>query len=231
MSTLSQQKSALGLSSFVAKTFVWMFIALIVSAAFSMWFASSPALMSMLIEKSADGKQALTLTGWATMFAPLAFVLIMSFGYSNLSANTLKLLYLLYSAVNGISLSFILLYYTTGSLIGCFLGTALMFGVFAMYGYTTKKDLTSWGSILFMGIIGLIISLIINMILGSTVLDYLISIAGVLIFTGLTAYDVQMIKKQYYEGEKGAIMAALNLYLDFLNLFLYVLRLFGVKSK
>lgn len=229
--SLAKDKSSLGLSSFMSTTFIWMFFALMVSALFSVWFASSPDLMAMLMTKTAEGKAALTASGWVVLFAPLGFVLLMSFGYESLSANMLTFLFIVYAAVNGISLSFILLFYTAGSVLGCFVTAALMFGIFAVYGYTTKKDLSSWGNILFMGLIGLIIALVFNAFLGSKLIDYIISIAGVIIFTALTAYDVQKIKSEYYDGKKGAIMAALNLYLDFINLFLYLLRLFGVKNK
>jgi FtsH-binding integral membrane protein len=179
--------------------------------------------------------------GFIVMFAPLGFVLLMSFGYSRLSAPVLVLLFVVYSALNGISFSFILLNYTASSVFGCFLSTAAMFGIMAFMGYTTKQDLTKFGRILFMGIIGLIVACLINLFMHSSSLDYLISFIGVAIFTGLTAYDVQKLKNigagiQYADVpasdvKKVSIMGALNLYLDFINLFLFLLRLFGGRRN
>ena len=212
--------------SFLARVFMLMFIALGVSAFFAISFGNSPDLMATLMTKMPDKKISLTALGWVVMFAPLIFVMIMSFGYQSLSKPSLMLLFMLYAAINGISLSFIMLAYTTASLVGCFLSTAAMFGVMGAWGYITKKDLSSWGSILFTALIGIIISLFINMWLHSHMLDYIISIIGVVVFCALTAYDVQKLKSMAYD-DKAAIMGALELYLDFLNLFLFLLRLFG----
>jgi FtsH-binding integral membrane protein len=212
--------------SFLARVFMLMFIALGVSAFFAISFGNSPDLMATLMTKMPDKKISLTALGWVVMFAPLIFVMIMSFGYQSLSKPSLMLLFMLYAAINGISLSFIMLAYTTASLVGCFLSTAAMFGVMGAWGYITKKDLSSWGSILFTALIGIIISLFINMWLHSHMLDYIISIIGVVVFCALTAYDVQKLKSMAY-NDKAAIMGALELYLDFLNLFLFLLRLFG----
>ena len=220
--------------NFMANVFIWMFAALGISALFALLFSNNLTLLSYLIDFEA-GKMAPL--GWIVMFAPLGFVLLMSFGYSRLSAPVLTLLFLLYAAINGISFSFILLTYTAGSVIGCFLSAAAMFGVMAILGYTTSKDLTSFGRILMMALIGIIIAMIINFFLKSGTMDYIISIIGVMIFTGLTAYDVQKLKRigagiEYgdvpaTETKKLAVMGALSLYLDFINIFLFLLRLFG----
>jgi FtsH-binding integral membrane protein len=161
----------------------------------------------------------------------------MSFAFNRLSTGLLTLFFIAYSVATGISLSFILLLYTSGSVIGCFAAASAMFGIMAFMGYTTDKDLTSFGRILTMGLIGIVIASLINMFLGSSGLEYIISIVGVAVFTGLTAYDVQTLKRigagLEYEGtnntqvSKLAIMGALRLYLDFINLFLMLLRLFG----
>lgn len=151
------------------------------------------------------------------------------------------LLFIVYSGITGITLSFVLLTYAASSVFGCFASAAAMFGVMAFMGYTTNKDLTSFGRIMTMGLIGIVIASVINMFLGNSTMDYIISFIGVLVFTGLTAYDVQKIKRigegfdengQVLEGDvkKFAIMGALTLYLDFINLFLMLLRLFGKRD-
>jgi len=175
------------------------------------------------------------------MFAPLGFVLLMSFGYQRLSAPVLVLLFVIYSALNGITFSFILLTYTSGTVLACFLSAAAMFGLMAFMGYTTKQDLTKFGRILFMGLIGIIVASLINLFMGNSTLDYIISFIGVMIFTGLTAYDVQKLKNigagiQYADVpasdvKKVSILGALYLYLDFINLFLFLLRLFGGRRN
>lgn len=215
--------------SFLARVFMLMFIALGVSAFFAISFGNSPDLMATLMTRMPDKKISLTALGWVVMFAPLLFVFIMSLGYSSLSKTSLMLLFMLYAAINGISLSFIMLAYTTASLVGCFLSAAAMFGVMGAWGYITKKDLSSWGSILFTALIGIIISLFINMWLHSHIFNYIISIIGVIVFCALTAYDVQKLKSMAYD-DKSAIMGALELYLDFLNIFLFILRLFGASK-
>lgn len=224
--------------SFMSNVFMWMFVALGVSAICAYLFATTPALLEMLF--SADGRH-LSIFGYAVMFAPLGFVLLMSFGYQRLSAPALVVIFLLYAAITGISLSFILLAYTAGSVLGCFLSAAAMFGVMAVMGYTTKQDLTTFGRIMTMGLIGIVIAMVINFFLHSSTMSYIISIIGVMVFTGLTAYDVQRLKRIgagiEYEGvpatevKKLSILGALRLYLDFINLFLMLLRLFGSRRN
>src|SRR6185369_9258957 len=221
--------------NFMANVFAYMFLALGVSALFAYLFSTNLELLSYLFTNK--GPNAL---GFIVIFAPLGFVLLMSFGYSRLSAPVLILLFVLYSAVNGISFSVILVTYAASSVLACFLSAAAMFGVMAFMGYTTKHDLTKFGRILIMGLIGIIVASIINIFMGSSSLDYLISFLGVMIFTGLTAYDVQKLKNigagiQYADVpasdvKKVSILGALNLYLDFINLFLFLLRLFGRRD-
>jgi FtsH-binding integral membrane protein len=224
--------------NFMANVFAYMFMALGISALFAYLFASNPELRQYLINDSNTGLNAL---GYIVMFAPIGFVLLMSFGFSKLSAPVLVLLFVVYSALTGISFGFILLRYTSGTVLACFLSSAAMFGIMAFMGYTTKQDLTKFGRILFMGLIGIIVASIINLFMGSSSLDYLISFLGVMIFTGLTAYDVQKLKNigagiQYADVpasdvKKISILGALNLYLDFINLFLFLLRLFGGRRN
>ncbi|HEY1031755.1 MAG TPA: Bax inhibitor-1/YccA family protein [Flavipsychrobacter sp.] len=220
--------------TFMANVFLWMFAALGISAFCAYLFASTPTLMLSLINETTGGLNPL---GWVVMFAPLGFVLTMSFAFNRLSAAAMVGFFIAYAAVTGVSLSFILLIYTTGSVISCFAAASLMFGIMAVMGYTTDKDLTSFGRILTMGLIGIVIASLINMFIGSDRMGYIISIVGVAVFTGLTAYDVQKLKRIgegiEYEGASAAdtkklsIMGALTLYLDFINLFLMLLRLFG----
>jgi FtsH-binding integral membrane protein len=170
---------------------------------------------------------------WVVMLAPLAFVLVLSFGINKLSAGTMQVIFWAFAAAMGISLSSIFAVYEMGSIVRVFLITAASFGALSLYGYTTKRDLTGWGSFLLMGLVGLIIASIVNMIWPSGVLGFAIPVIGVLIFAGLTAYDTQKIKESYYEADdsettgKKQIMGALSLYLDFINLFMMLLRLVG----
>jgi FtsH-binding integral membrane protein len=220
--------------NFMANVFAYMFMALGISALFAYIFILNPQWQESLMNATHTNLNTL---GFIVMFAPLGFVLLMSFGYSRLSAPALIILFIIYSALNGISFSFILLQFTSGTVLACFLSASAMFGIMAFMGYTTKQDLTKFGRILFMGLIGIIVASLINLFMHNDTLDYLISFIGVMIFTGLTAYDVQKLKNigsgiQYADVpandvKKVSILGALNLYLDFINLFLFLLRLFG----
>lgn len=217
--------------TFLSSVFSWMFAALAITAIVAYYFGNSAALLSNLINVEVGG---LTTLGYVVMFAPFAFVLLISFGFNRLSYPTLLFLFLIYSAVMGMSLSFIFLMYTSGSIFSTFIAASGMFGVMSVVGYTTKTDLTKFGSIMMMGLVGIIIASVINFFMQSDTMDYVISFIGVLVFTGLTAYDVQKLKNIGAGVEMGnsttsklVIMGALNLYLDFINLFLMLLRLFG----
>ena len=172
---------------------------------------------------------------WIIALAPLGVVLYMSFGIRGMSASRAQTMFWVFSFLMGLSLSSILLTYTGESIARVFFITASTFGAMSIYGYTTKRDLTGFGSFLFMGLIGIIIASIVNIFMQSPALYYGISILGVLIFVGLTAYDTQKIKNMYmaYDSAevaaKKAIMGALTLYLDFINLFIMLLRLFGQR--
>jgi len=170
---------------------------------------------------------------WLFMLAPLAMVFVISFGIQRLAPATAQLLFWVFSALMGVSLSSIFLVYTHSSIVQVFFITAASFGALSLYGYTTRRDMSGMGSFLIMGLFGIIIASLVNMFLGSAGLQFAISVIGVLVFVGLTAYDTQKIKEWYVASDDGATMGkkaifgALNLYLDFINLFLMLLRLFG----
>lgn len=216
------------------QVFAWMFGGLILTSISSLYFGLNPDALRYLISVSETGAK-LNVLGWIVMLAPLGFVLVMSFAFKKLSYIQLASIFILYALVNGISLGFIFYVYDIGSIFKAFVSASALFGIMAVAGYTTKTDLTSFGRIMFFGLIGIIVASLINFFLKSSTMDYVISIFGVIIFTGLTAYDVQKIKALSYESDgsvvyrKLGIMGALNLYLDFINLFLYLLRLFGGK--
>ena len=231
-STFSQTNS--NVKTFMANVFSWMFLALIITSVAAWWFANDLSLLRLLITE--EGK--MSMLGWVVMLAPIGFVLLMSFAFNKLSYTTLIILFITYAALVGISLSFVLLAYTLSSVFLTFAITAGMFGTMAVVGYTTKTDLTSFGKILMMALVGVIIATVVNMFMHSSALNYIISYVGVAVFTGLTAYDVQKLKLigqgTTYGDEntkKLSIMGALTLYLDFINLFLMLLRLFGDRRN
>jgi hypothetical protein len=170
---------------------------------------------------------------YVIIFAPLALVFFLSFRIDRMSVGAAQATFWVYAGLLGVSLSFIFIAYAMSSITQVFFITAATFGTMSLWGYTTSRDLTGWGSFLFMGLIGIIIAMVVNIFLGSSALDFAISVIGVLVFTGLTAYDTQKIKEMYTINDDGtvsgrkAIMGALRLYLDFINLFLMLLRLFG----
>ncbi|MBX2906543.1 MAG: Bax inhibitor-1/YccA family protein [Taibaiella sp.] len=221
---------------FMAGVFSWMFAALGISAIFAVLFASSPALLEHLLQATDKGMK-LSPLGWIITLAPLGFIFAMTFAFQRLSPTLMTAFFLAYAACTGMSLSFLLLVYTTGSVVGCFATASIMFGVMAVMGYTTDKDLTSFGSILMMGLVGMIIAMMVNWFMHSQALAYVISLVGVAVFTGLTAYDVQKLKRIGAGVEYGNVSAgdtkklslfgALTLYLDFINLFIMLLRVFG----
>ena len=222
--------------TFMASVFIWMTVAMAVTAITAYLFASSADLIGNLVNLQ-TGK--MTGLGWVVTFAPFAFVLLMSMGFQRLSPAIMTLLFLAFAVLMGMSLSFILLIYTAASVYKTFLVTAGMFGVMAFLGYTTKTDLTKFGSIMMMGLFGMIIAMLVNMFMHSSTMEYIISVAGVLIFTGLTAYDVQKLKRigagtGMAAGDanvrKLSILGALTLYLDFINLFLFLLRFLGDRK-
>ncbi|MDP6351480.1 MAG: Bax inhibitor-1/YccA family protein [Alphaproteobacteria bacterium] len=216
-----------GLRAYMLKIYNYMGLALGVTGAVAFAVASSPAMMQAI-----HG----TALAWVVMLAPLAFILVLSFGINKLKVGTAQLLFWLFAGAMGLSLSWIFAVYTGTSIARVFFITAGVFGAMSLYGYTTKRSLSGLGSFLFMGLIGLIIASVVNMFLASSAMQFIISVIGVLIFTGLTAYDTQKLKHMYYEAdgaavaEKKAIFGALTLYLDFVLLFQYLLMLLGNRE-
>lgn len=219
---------------FIANVFLWMFLALGISAFCAYLFASDANLLRLLVNFNTGQRTGL---GTIVMFSPLAFVLVMSFGINRISSPVLILLFLAFAALMGMSLSFIFLAYTASSIAGVFITASAVFGVMAVAGYVTHQDLTSFGGIMFMGLVGIIIASVVNMFIASDQLSKIISYISVAVFVGLTAYDVQKLKRigaglEYGQASasKMAIMGALTLYLDFINLFLSLLRIFGRRK-
>jgi FtsH-binding integral membrane protein len=216
---------------FIASVFMWMFVALGISSLAAYSFALSPTLLRFLFD---DTTRQPTILFYVAMFSPLAFVLLIRYGLNRISYIGLSLLFIAYSLATGISLTFILLVYTSSSVLGVFLTSSIVFGVMAVAGYTTKTDLTKFGSLMIMGLVGIVIASLVNIFLHSSGLDMIISYIGVAVFVGLTAYDVQKLKRigaglEYGDAsyKKMALMGGLTLYLDFINLFLMLLRIFG----
>ena len=220
---------------FLAKVFNWMAIGLGLTGVIAFLTINSQTALQMLFTVQ-DGYAKPNMLLYGLLIAELGMVFYLSARIQKISAQAATGIFLGYSALNGVTLSTILLYYTASSVTATFFVTAGMFGAMAVYGFVTKKDLSSWGSFLFMGLIGIIIASVVNMFLGSSMMSWIISGIGVIIFTGLTAYDVQQITRMGEQGimnggesaiRKGAIMGALKLYLDFINLFLMLLRFMG----
>ena len=231
--TQSQSYNGTLAKNFISNVFSWMGIALSITALTAYYFGTDAELISLLMNETGG----FSTLGWIVMIAPFGLVLLMGLGFNKLSYTALVLVFGVYAILMGMSLSFILLIYTAASIFKTFLVTALLFGVMAVIGYTTKTDLTKFGSILMMGVIGLVIASVVNMFMHSPAMDYIISFVGVLIFTGLTAYDVQKLKRigsgleyQNSDVNKLTIMGALTLYLDFINLFLFLLRFMGNRK-
>jgi len=224
---------------FFANVFTWMFVALAISTLAAYFINSSLEAQSYLINPITGGR---TTLGTVAMFAPLALVLLMGAGFSRLSYGVLVGIFILFASLLGISLSYILVVYNLGSVVGCFAAATGIFGIMAVLGYTTEVDLSKFGPILMVGLVGLIIASVVNWILQSARFDYIMSFFGVALFTALTAYDVQKIKRiglgieangdqiVAVDSKKLAIMSALTLYLDFLNIFLFLLRIFGGRK-
>nr|WP_315381400.1 Bax inhibitor-1/YccA family protein [uncultured Sphingomonas sp.] len=225
-----------GLRSYMLSVYNYMLSGVLLTGIVALAFGKVPELQRVLFQavETARGPSVQpTLLGWVVMISPLAIVFAMSFGQNRMSEGTLKALFFAYAGLLGASLSTIFVTYTDMSIAQVFFGTAAGFGALSLYGYTTKKDLSGFGTFLIIGLVGLIVASIVNLFLQSGTMSLVISAIGVLIFAGLTAYDTQKIKSIYAyvagtpQQGKVAIMGALNLYLDFINMFLFLLRLFG----
>ena len=211
------------------KVYVWMTLALVLTGVTAYGVATSPGIMNALFTNQ--------LLFWGLVIAEFALVIGISAAINKLSLTTATLMFVLYSVINGAVLSSIFIIYTMSSIASVFFITAGTFAVMALIGYTTKTDLSSMGKILFMALIGIIIATVVNILLKSTGLEMILSYLGVLVFVGLTAYDSQKIKNMLLmapdasEGaQKLALLGALTLYLDFINLFIYLLRIFGRRE-
>jgi len=232
-----QTAPAVNTRSLVSSVFTWMFAGLALTTLTSLLFKFVPGLYEMMVVEQ-DGIKYQTMFGKIIGWAPLVMILIMSFGYKKLSYPALAVSFLAFSAVFGIGLSYIFSYYDIGAIYKAFVSATVLFGLMAFVGYTTKTDLTKLGSILMIGLIAIIISSLLNVFLfKSSQMDLIISIIGVIIFTGLTAYDMQKIKNMAAMNDgsatfkKLAVWGALDLYLDFINLFMFLLRIFGGRRN
>jgi FtsH-binding integral membrane protein len=222
-----------GLRSYMLSVYNYMASGILLTGIVALLMVSSGAVDS-LIAIRAGGRVGLSGLGWIVSLAPLGLVFWLSFGINRMAASTAKAIFWAYAALVGASLSTLLLVYTGSSVAQAFFATAAAFGGLSLWGYTTKRDLTGWGSFLLIGLVGLIVASIINAIWYSGPMGFAISVIGVLIFAGLTAYHTQKIKSMYFmaggtgeAAQKTAVMGALTLYLDFINMFLLLLRLFG----
>ncbi len=248
-----------GLRAHMNKVYGLMAVAMVLTGVVSYAFGSSDALISILRDPITMRPNIL---GWIVMFAPLGMVMFMGSAVSRMSQAGAQLFFYTFAAIMGLSLSWIFAVYTDVSIVKTFLVTAISFASLSLYGYTTKKDISAWGSFLIMGVVGLVIAMIVNIFMQSAALDFAVSALGVLIFAGLTAYDTQKIKTMYLQARqqgggisahsmgrrrvqanvgmgdmdteemtgKLAIFGALTLYLDFINLFMFLLRFMGSRD-
>jgi hypothetical protein len=224
-----------GLRAHMNKVYGLMSVGMLLTGAVAWAVGTSDALMQVF--RTAEGS--ITILGWVVMFAPLIMVFAFGAVINRLSVAGAQLFFYAYAAVMGLSLAWIFQAFTGVSIAQTFLITAIAFAGLSLYGYTTKKDLSGFGTFLMMGVIGLVVAIIVNIFLASSALMFAISVIGVLIFAGLTAYDTQNIKNTYLQhaqaGDsewlgKAAIMGALQLYLDFINLFMFLLQFMGNRE-
>jgi len=211
-------------NSLIRQVYAWMGGGLLITALMAMATISSPALFSAIIGNR--------LVFYALIIGEIGLVIGISRAINKISASVASFLFLLYAALNGVTMSVIFAVYTAESITSTFVITAATFGAMSVFGYVTKRDLSGWGSFLFMGLIGVVIASLVNIFVGSSAVSWIISVIGVIVFTGLTAYDTWKIKAMAatgVEGRKPAILGALTLYLDFINLFLMLLRLLGSR--
>ena len=222
-----------GLRAYMSKVYSLMAVAMVITGGVAYYVGNSPDLLVAIFASPLK---------WVAMFGPLAFVFLFAATVHKMSASVAQIVFWAFAAMMGVSISFIFAVYTGASIAQTFFVTAIAFLSLSLYGYTTKKDLSGWGTFLIMGVIGLIIASIVNIFLQSSALEFAVSALGVLIFAGLTAYDTQRLKNEYIhfsqmgrEGaailQKGAIMGALSLYLNFLNMFMFLLQFLGAARE
>ena len=223
------QSSALSFPALMSKVYLWMTLALVVTGMTAYYVASTPAILYAIVSNQ--------IAFWGLFIGELVLMFVLSSRIMSLSFVTASLMFVIYSIMNGVFFSFILLAYTEQSIATTFLITAGTFGAMSLFGFVTKRDLSTMGRILFMLLIGLIIATVVNIFMKAEGLTLILNYAGVVIFVGLTAYDTQSIKQMLQEhgdkegAEKIALLGSLSLYLDFINLFIYLLRFFGESRK
>ena len=216
-----------GLRSYMLRVYNYMASGLLLTGIVAYLTASSPEMLAVIYG---------TPLMWVVFLAPLGMVFFLSARIHKMSATTAQALFWVYAALVGLSIASIFVVYTQESIFRAFVYAAAGFAALSLFGYTTKKDLSGIGSFCFMGLIGIVIASVVNIFIGSSMVQWVVSVIGVLVFAGLTAYDTQTIKEMYYEGDgaavatKKSVMGALKLYLDFLNLFLMLLYLFGNRE-
>ncbi|MCE9523953.1 MAG: Bax inhibitor-1/YccA family protein [Alphaproteobacteria bacterium] len=216
-----------GLRAHMLSVYNYMALGVALTGLVAYFVSSSPALVNAVFG---------TPLVWVAIFAPVGLVLALSFGINRMSAGTAQLVFWLYAALNGVSLATIFIVYPVADITRVFFISAATFGALSLYGYSTPRSLSSWGSFLFMGLVGVFLASVVNIFLASSALTFAVSVIGVLVFAGLTAYDTQKIKEMYLEADDGetsgkkAVMGALSLYLDFINLFLMLLRLLSNRN-
>jgi hypothetical protein len=218
----SRDRAIIAQNTFIRQVYAWMGAGLLITALMAFFTVSTPALLNGVVGNR--------LLFYGLMFGELGLVVALSAAINRLSSAAATFMFIAYSALNGITLSVLFLVYTADSISSTFLVTSGMFGAMSSYGFFTRRDLTSWGSFLFMGLIGVVIASIVNIFMRSDSVSWIVSSVGVIVFTGLTAYDTWKIKALAAggaEGRKPAILGALTLYLDFVNLFVMLLRFLG----
>ena len=217
-----------GLNTFFSSVYNLMALNLGVTALIAWYVMSSPSILASVMGSPLF---------WVAIIAELAIILVMAFKVDSLSSGTLKTMFFIYSALSGLTIAPLVSMYTPESVFQVFLITSAMFAALSFWGFTTKKDLSAWGKFLFMAVIGLIVAMLINMFVASSTMSLVISLVAVVVFAGLTAYDTQKLKDMYHSMHndeetlnKVAIMGAVSLYLDFINLFIHLLRLLGSQK-
>jgi len=222
-----------GLRSYMLSIYNYMASGVLLTGIIALLVSSNPALMQMFFAQNEAGRVGPTILGWVAMLSPLALILVMNFGINRLTEGQLKGAFWAFAGLMGVSMSVIFLRYTGGSIAQTFFVTAAGYGALSLYGYTTKRDLSAMGKFLMMGLIGILLAMVANFFFQSGPLQLAINILGVLIFAGLTAYDTQRLRDMYFDLQgssflgKAAVMGALTMYLNFINLFQFLLAFMG----
>jgi uncharacterized protein len=227
-----------GLRSYMLRVYNYMLVGLLLTGITAYVTAEVPEIRNLFFAfNEQTGRLGLSPLGWVALFAPIGLVFFLSFRIARMSLGAAQATFWAYAGINGIALAPIVLAYAGADVAQAFFVTAATFGAMSLWGYTTKSDLTGFGSFLFMGLIGIVIASLVSLFFQSAMMNFVISVVGVLVFTGLTAYDTQWIKNAYADADdtatagKKAIYGALKLYLDFINLFLMILRLMGSNRR